>query len=228
METQTIKQNRDKIRKIGGCVYDVYSHLQRYVDKINDGVLSLWKLANIPTDIPLFIEAYFNGDKVIKDRYLEVEFARFVDRLKANDPEATERYAKYKGSAMRPHNADMQIKKQINKRFQELRAGKRIRFEQSCLSKSVLMVHFENALLFDSDKGLYIDADLFLQIYTDIAKGKESDKHKQHEDAAKAMNAFFGRCPVTFEEIQRYFIIYAGRLEINPKTENLQSYVRLI
>lgn len=86
---------------------------------------------------------------------------------------------------------------------------------------------FFDAIRFTQEEGLTVDIPTFAEIYKSHTEAEKSETYKRHEAAAEAVNSFFGNLPITEKEMDRYFLVYGGRLKPNPKSVNTESYMRL-
>jgi hypothetical protein len=86
---------------------------------------------------------------------------------------------------------------------------------------------FLDAILFDPEEGLSIDADKYLEIYRSRTEAERTQFYQKHLAAAEAVNNFFGNLCITEKEMNRYFMLYGGKVKPNPKSVNVQSYMRL-
>lgn len=86
---------------------------------------------------------------------------------------------------------------------------------------------FFEAIIFNPDEGLSIDADKYLEIYESRTEAEKGEIYRKHIAAAEAINAFFGNTPITKTEMNRYFSFYGKKVIPNPKSTNVQSYMRL-
>lgn len=86
---------------------------------------------------------------------------------------------------------------------------------------------FFDAIIFNPDEGLSIDADKYLEIYESRTEAEKGEIYRKHIAAAEAINAFFGNTPITKTEMNRYFSFYGKKVIPNPKSTNVQSYMRL-
>lgn len=86
---------------------------------------------------------------------------------------------------------------------------------------------FFDAIRFTPEEGLTVDIPSFAEIYKSKTEAEKSDIYKKHEAAAEAVNSFFGNLQITDKEMERYFILYGGKVKPNPKSVNVESYMRL-
>lgn len=82
-------------------------------------------------------------------------------------------------------------------------------------------------LLYVTDYGMEIDVEKFISFYKDRMAASESIIGSLHEEAATALNKFFGGAvPITHKELDRYFC-FEGTVRVRPESVNLESYSRL-
>lgn len=86
---------------------------------------------------------------------------------------------------------------------------------------------FLDAIIFDPEEGLSIDADKYLEIYKSRTEAEKGEIYQKHLAAAEAVNNFFGNLCVTEREMRHYFLLYGGKVKPNPRSINVQSYMRL-
>lgn len=86
---------------------------------------------------------------------------------------------------------------------------------------------FLDAIIFDPEEGLSIDADKYLEIYKSRTEAERGEIYQKHLAAAEAVNNFFGNLCITEKEMNRYFMLYGGKVKPNPKSINVESYMRL-
>lgn len=86
---------------------------------------------------------------------------------------------------------------------------------------------FFDAIIFNPEEGLSIDADKYLEIYKSRTQAERGEIYQKHLAAAEAVNNFFGNLCITEKEMNRYFMLYGGKVKPNPKSVNVESYMRL-
>lgn len=86
---------------------------------------------------------------------------------------------------------------------------------------------FFDAIIFNPEEGLSIDADKYLEIYKSRTQAERGEIYQKHLAAAEAVNNFFGNLCITEKEMKRYFMLYGGKVKPNPKSINVESYMRL-
>jgi hypothetical protein len=86
---------------------------------------------------------------------------------------------------------------------------------------------FFDSIRFSPEEGLTIDIPSFAEIYRSQTEAEQSETYKKHLAAAEAVNSFFGNMEITDKEMERYFQLYGGKVRPNPKSVNVESYMRL-
>lgn len=86
---------------------------------------------------------------------------------------------------------------------------------------------FLDAIIFDPEEGLSIDADKYLEIYKSRTEAERGEIYQKHLAAAEAINNFFGNLCITEKEMKHYFMLYGGKVKPHPQSTNVQSYMRL-
>ena len=86
---------------------------------------------------------------------------------------------------------------------------------------------FLDAIIFDPEEGLSIDADKYLEIYKSRTEAERGEIYQKHLAAAEAINNFFGNLCITEKDMKHYFMLYGGKVKPNPQSINVQSYMRL-
>lgn len=86
---------------------------------------------------------------------------------------------------------------------------------------------FFDAIRFTPEEGLTVDIPSFAEIYRSQTEAEQSETYKKHKAAAEAVNSFFGNMVITDREMERYFQLYGGKVRPNPKSVNVESYMRL-
>lgn len=86
---------------------------------------------------------------------------------------------------------------------------------------------FFDAIIFNPEEGLSIDADKYLEIYKSKTEAEKGEIYQKHLAAAEAVNNFFGNLCVTEKEMKHYFMVFGGKVKPNPRSINVQSYMRL-
>lgn len=86
---------------------------------------------------------------------------------------------------------------------------------------------FLDAIIFDPEEGLSIDADKYLEIYKSRTEAERGEIYQKHLAAAEAINNFFGNLCITEKEMKHYFMLYGGKVKPHPQSTNVESYMRL-
>lgn len=90
------------------------------------------------------------------------------------------------------------------------------------------ILSFCGKLLYVTDYGMEIDVEKYISFYKDRMAASESIVGSLHEEAATALNKFFGGAvPITEKELNRYFDFKTGIAIVRPESVNLESYSRL-
>lgn len=114
---------------------------------------------------------------------------------------------------------------EFSETFKEVERRTWKRFDH--VNKSEAEDIFFDAIRFTPEKGLTVDIPSFAEIYRSQTEAEQSETHKKHLAAAEAVNSFFRNLQITDKEMKRYFTLNGGRIKPNPKSVNVESYIRL-
>ena len=210
-----------KIAKIGGRLLSDYCHLKNIVDMVNSNYIPLFQIMGMdqPEDKDSIINALVNGYSFMeraKNAFIET-YTKKISELP--DPEAEKK------------RIDREIHRNLCFKFNELKGYYEKEFNYYSFflqgySKKPLELCRDT--LDYTPSGIVIDADKFIEYYSSFIAADESEYRKQHQEAADGMNRFFGGAvEITSKELDRYFLLENGIVVPNPKSINIESYMRL-
>lgn len=87
---------------------------------------------------------------------------------------------------------------------------------------------FLEAITFSQEEGLIIDVRKFMAKYVELSEGKISEIYQRHQEAATAINKFFGGVEVTEKRINKFFVVEDGLVKTNPKSVSSSGYMELL
>lgn len=227
-----------KIAKIGGRLSSDFQHLKQIIDIVNSDYIPLFQIAGMdkPEDKECIIDALISNYSFLTkarnafiERYTkkvaegEVKLEKILPKRtlskKLPDPEAEEK------------RINREIHRNLCFKFNEIKAYyvKEYYFNTfSRLGYCKRPLELCRDTLDYTPSGLVIDADKFLKFYSSYIAADESEYKKQHQEAADGMNRFFGGAvEITSEELNKYFKLESGIVVPNPKSINIESYMRL-
>lgn len=237
-QKETKTPGEKKIAKIGGRLLSDYCHLKDIVDIVNSNYIPLFQILGMdqPEDKDIVIDALVSGYSFIsraKTAFIEsytkkVAEGKFpIDKILAKktldkklpDPEAEKK------------RIDREIHRNLCFKFNELSTYYEKEFNYysfSAYGYSKKPLDLSRETLDYSSSGIVIDADKFIDFYSSFIAADESEYRKQHQEAADGMNRFFGGAvEITSKELDRYFLLENGIVVPNPKSINIESYMRL-
>ena len=229
-----VSKKEKKIREIGGSLRSDYNRLRDIVSYVNTHFFPLFALMGFyhPEEKDMVIDAvvsediYSGAEKLyIETGMKNVESGKIgIEKLLSSrilqreysTPEEKER--KYKGKIHRAlifryRKIEDTFKKEYNPPFPYF--------------YKLPIKMFRDALSLTSE-GFIIDAEKFIEVYTDYMEASTSATGKQHREIADAINRFFnGSVMITDKELERYFVLDNGIIKVNPRSVNTESYLRL-
>ena len=222
------------ISRIGGALKQDFDHLSNILYMINTEYFPLFYLMDFdkPENKDIVIDILLDNclfhraraeyiargeenvasgklrlERVLSERTLNKEYKTPEDREKA-----------YKREAHRV----------LSRRFTEIEKTfrKESRIPLQGFYKYPLKVCREALTL--SSEGIDIDGKKFIEIYQSYLEASKSQTGKLHQEAADAINRFFGGVlEVTETELKKFFILEDGIMKPNPKSINIEGYMRL-
>ena len=234
-EHPTPKENL--IRKIGGKLESDYYSLREAVDEMNRLYFPLLYYfgLNRSDDAENVAKALSDGVAGI-GRYFVERTIRDIEEGKLKK----EKVLKAKwivNENTPPEEREQRLKKEAI----ELRRSLTLKFKQAIkdygkdnyIDYYGIGSYYKNILslcgklLYLTDYGMEIDVEKYISFYKDKMAASESIIGKLHEEAATALNKFFGGAvPITQKELERYFS-FEGIVKVRPESVNLESYSRL-
>ena len=236
-EHPTPKENL--IRKIGGKLESDYYSLRAAVDEMNRLYFPLLYYfgLNRSDDAENVAKALINGVAGINNY--------FVERTKKDIEEGKLKKEKVlKAKWIVDENTPPEEReKRLKKEATELRRSLNLKFKMALKAyekenrisyygidgyyKNILSLSLSGNFLYLTDYGIEIDVEKYISFYKDRMAASESIVGSLHEEAATALNKFFGGAvPITHKELDRYFS-FEGIVKVRPESVNLESYSRL-
>lgn len=244
------------IYKAGGRIAENYRGLINYLDKIDSYALDVLCALRMASDKEEYLKYSHTHIITLKRAYVAKKVDKIAlkveEAVKEADTEgreykgipiidkfATSKTGKNKGlpfSADILHDGEMlrrkitqKIVQKVNKEFEDIineiskRTWKRFEATYKNIGEDI----FFDAIRFSQEEGLTVDIPSFAEIYRSQTEAEQSETYKKHLAAAEAVNSFFGNMVITEKEMDRYFQLYGGKVRPNPKSVNVESYMRL-
>ena len=234
-EHPTPKENL--IKKIGGKLESDYYSLRAAVDEMNRLYYPLLYYfgLNRSDDAENVAKALINGVAGIGGYFVE-RITKDIEEGKLKKEKVLK--AKWIVDENTPPE---EREKRLKKEATELHRSLNLKFKQALKDygkenslnyygignyyKNILSL--SGKLLYLTDYGMEIDVEKFISFYKDRMAASESIIGSLHEEAATALNKFFGGAvPITHKELDRYFS-FEGIVKVRPESVNLESYSRL-
>lgn len=245
------------IFKMRGRVADNYLGLKNYLEKIDKLALNYLVAVGLASSKGDYLHYSHCFETDVKKAYVQKQVDKIAiqveEAIKKADAEGREDYtgipiiqkfASFSSGKSKDlpfenyilHDGEMLRRKitrkmvqNFNREFEKIFAKvQRINFYLfTRTNKSEAEDIFFDAIIFNPDEGLSIDADKYLEIYKSRTEAEKGEIYKKHLAAAEAINSFFGNTPITKVEMNRYFSFYGKKVIPNPKSVNVQSYMRL-
>lgn len=227
-----------KIAKIGGRLLSDYCHLKNIVDMVNSNYIPLFQIMGMdqPEDKDSIINALVNGYSFMeraKNAFIETYTKKISEgkfKLEKIVPQRT-LDKKLPDPEAEKKRIDREIHRNLCFKFNELKGYYEKEFNYYSFSLqgySKKPLELCRDTLDYTPSGIVIDADKFIEYYSSFIAADESEYRKQHQEAADGMNRFFGGAvEITSKELDRYFLLENGIVVPNPKSINIESYMRL-
>lgn len=245
------------ILKMSGRVADNYFGLKNYLDNIDRSALEYLVSVGLASSKEEYLYYSHCFETELKKAYVQKRVDKIAlkveEAIKKADAEGREdyvgipiiqKYASFSSGERKKlpfenyilHDGEMLRRKitrkmvqnfnqEFKKIFAEVQRENYQRFTRT--NKNEAEDIFFDAIIFNPDEGLSIDADLYLEIYKSKTEAEKGEIYKKHLAAAEAINTFFGNTPITEKEMKRYFTFYGNKVIPNPKSINIASYMRL-
>lgn len=226
-----------RISKIGGRLSSDYYHLQGAIEMLNDNVIPLFQLLGMdePGDKDDIIDALTG-----RNSFLITSRSIFIANMTKKVTEGKIKKEKILskitlGKSLSDPEAEKQrIERELHRKlcfkYNEVKSYYVKNYCYSIASYSYCTPALKicrDALEYSSS-GLSINEGKFIELYSSYIEADESDRRKQHQEAADGINRFFGGAvEITDKELERYFMIENGILKPNPLSVNIESYMRL-
>lgn len=228
-------ENERQIDKIGGRLESDYDSFKNSLMIVNAYYIPFFFMLgyNKPSDKDFIIETLMMDTFfviAIKERYIEdytkrvangeIPLESLLSQNVLNKEKPTpEKRQKYIDGQI--HRVLMQKFNDIKKRYTE-----KYGYSFSGYLKEPLLICRDSLSI--TPNGFVIDVDEFIRIYKSFLEADESELKRLHQSAADAINKFFnGSVEITQKELARYFVIESGVVRPNPKSINIESYMKL-
>lgn len=226
-----------RISKIGGRLSSDYYHLQGAIEMLNDNVIPLFQLLGMdePGDKDDIIDALTG-----RNSFLITSRSIFIANMTKKVTEGKIKKEKILskitlGKSLSDPEAEKQrIERELHRKlcfkYNEVKSYYVKNYYYSIASYSYCAPALKicREALEYSPSGLSINEEKFIELYSSYIEADESDRRKQHQEAADGINRFFGGAvEITDKELERYFMIENGILKPNPLSVNIESYMRL-
>lgn len=244
------------IYKAGGRIAENYRGLINYLDMIDSYALDVLCALGMASDKEEYLKYSHTHIITLKRAYVAKKVDKIALKIEEAVKEADSEGREYKGipiidkfatfktgkdkglpfSADILHDGEMlrrkitqKIVQKVNKEFEDIineifkRTWKRFEATYKNVGEDI----FFDAIRFSPEEGLTVDIPSFAEIYRSQTEAEQSETYKKHLAAAEAVNSFFGNMVITDKEMERYFQLYGGKVRPNPKSVNVESYMRL-
>ena len=227
-----------RISKIGGRLSSDYYHLQGAIEMLNDNVIPLFQLLGMdePGDKDDIIDALTgrNSFLIMSRNIFIANMTKKVTEGKIKKEKILSKITLGK-SLSDPEAEKQRIERELHRKlcfkYNEVQS---YYIKNYCYYSISSYSYCKPALkicrdaLEYSSSGLSINEEKFIELYSSYIEADESDRRKQHQEAADGINRFFGGAvEITDKELERYFMIENGILKPNPLSVNIESYMRL-
>lgn len=244
------------INKAGGRIVENYRGLKNYLDNIDSYALEPLCALGMASNKEEYLNNSHKYYATLRRDYVAKQVDEIATKIEEAVKEADLEGRDYKGisiiekfaTSTKGEHKDLplavdilhdgeklrkkikqKIVQKVYKKFEEIldetykRTWKRFEATGKHMAEDI----FFDCIRFSPGEGLTIDIPSFAEIYMSLTEAEQSEIHKKHLAAAEAVNSFFGNMVITDEELKRFFILYGGKVEPNPKSVNVESYMRL-
>lgn len=226
-----------RISKIGGRLSTDYYHLQGAIEMLNDNVIPLFQLLGMdePGDKDDIIDALTgrNSFLIMSRSIFIANITKKVTEGKIKKEKILSKITLGK-SLSDPEAENQRIERELHRKlcfkYNKVKSYyvKNYSYGIAPCSYCTPALKICRDALEYSPSGLSINEEKFIELYSSYIEADESDRRKQHQEAADGINRFFGGAvEITDKELERYFMIENGILKPNPLSVNIESYMRL-
>lgn len=228
-----------RISKIGGRLSSDYYHLKGVIETLNENCIPLFQLLGMdePGDKEDVIDVLIGSSSCFSSRAKNIYIANMTKKVTEGKIKKEKILSKITlGKSLSDPKAEKQrIEKELHRKLCFMYNEAQSYYVKNYYSLSPASYSYctpalkicRDALEY-SPSGLSINEEKFIELYSSYIKADESDKRKQHQEAADGINRFFGGAlEITDKELERYFMIENGILKPNPLSVNIESYIRL-
>lgn len=222
-----------KIRRLGGKVWEEYSTFRSVILCVNMNLIPLCFLLGFksPDDFGVILDIILSPSpkSAAREAYKERMMKGLEEgKVKLSSILSARLLGKeYPSEEERQKVFKREISRALLRKYKEINDIYAKTYRPSDFSYNRLPIHICKDCLSLSSKGLEIDCEKFLEIYTDFTESSQTKIRKQHQEVCNAINNFFAGIEVTQKELERYFVIEAGAVRINPLSLNREAYLRL-
>lgn len=229
-----LTEGEKKIQKIGGALDSDFRQFRQVIETINMYYFPLFYLVGFrsPEYTDKVVEILLSN--YILRRTKEAYIDRATERVESGNIKLEKVLSKrlLEKEYSSPEEKDKTFKREIHRalarKYTEIEDYfiKEYKFIPIGFFKLPLKI-FGKALSLTSE-GFKINEEEFTNMYWDYMEANESQTGKLHQEAANAINRFFGgKVEITNKELDRYFIIEDGIVKTNPNSINKEGYLRL-
>ena len=193
-------KTEEDIYKAGGRISENYRGLKNYLDKIDSYALDVLCALGMASNKEEYLKYSHTYITTLKRAYVAKKVDKIALKVEEAVKEADSEGREYKGIPI---------------------------IDKFATSKNIGEDIFFDAIRFSPEEGLTVDIPSFAEIYRSQTEAEQSETYKKHKAAAEAVNSFFGNMVITDREMERYFQLYGGKVRPNPKSVNVESYMRL-
>ena len=226
-------KNEDKVRKVGGRLKSDYYTFKREVEEINDNFFELFYILNLTDDIDLIIDTLNNGLRNLCSVFIG-KVIRDIEAEKIPKNKFLSSQIKTKLESLPPEEKAIVWERETKRSLKVLYKKIVKQYTDEYRLYGLETKHHKRAFeicrktLFITPSRIEIDGAKFVEVYTSFLEADGSEIKKLHEQAAEAINRFFGGAvEITQKELSKYFILEYGIVKVNPKSINKTDYARL-
>lgn len=214
------------VRKIGGRIYSIYCKLNREINNVDSCAFAIWEpFQFLDIDISTYISIAKNGEGKLLPLLKTYRYNEYLRVMKEGNPSEVKKYKTYPTEEKAKRGILRKASFELNQTL-----GTQLRFNRLYNPHTWnerIIRYFEDCLFLDPEDGLHINTKKFIAKYNDLTKAQQSKRYERHVQLTEAINSFFAGIPITWEELQRFFVISNGQIEINPSTQSTKLYLRL-
>ncbi len=231
--------HEEEVEKIGGRLLVGYRFLKRIVLDFNENKLPLLQRLGFPVNLETALQSIHLSQNGLREIFVQrtlknIEagnipkgFSLPQKRERGEEEEATTPTGRKRLEWSFERELSRKLKFLFNKIYSdylELNPGGIWEKERTGGIPDTI----QKAITFSEENGLGIDIPKFIKLYRDYIQKSEEILGRQHQAAADGLNVFFGgSIAVTWEEMEKYFLLEDGIVKVNPNSVNKKCYDRL-